>query len=537
MNRTHAMVLAAALVGSAMLTPGAHATAGDDPVALSKAVEKALAKQETRRTFVMTDKPLYRPGEVVWFRAFELQAKTLAAMTADHGVTFQLFDPSGSKVMEKRVLSQAGVAANDFELPASIAGGKYRLRAASDLGAEGEREITVSVYELPQVKKSLEFVKKSYRPGDAVTAVATLQAATGEPLKGARVTALINVDGRELARLVLFSSEQGKVYVRFDLPPAIQQADASLTLLVDAGGQTESLQRRIPVLLDKVSLAAYPEGGDLVAGLPSRVYIGAKDTLGDPAEVEAAIVDEAGAVKASFKSFHAGMARASFTPEAGKTYRVKLSAKNGRQELPLPAPKSAGCVLQVEDDYRSAKPDIGVGVRCTVATKAMVTGVLRERLIAAGAAVASPGKAVRVALAAPDAVGAVRITLFDEERRPLAERLVYRGLGGQMKVTVTGDRPSYSPRDPVTLTITTEDRRGAPVAADVALAVVDDTVLSFADDKSGHILAKLYLEPEMPGQKVVEPNFYFSADPKAPEAMDLLLGTQGWRRFDWQLVK
>ena len=26
------------------------------------------------------------------------------------------------------------------------------------------------------------------------------------------------------------------------------------------------------------------------------------------------------------------------------------------------------------------------------------------------------------------------------------------------------------------------------------------------------------------------------SDVKAPEAMDLLLGTQGWRRFEWKLV-
>jgi hypothetical protein len=48
------------------------------------------------------------------------------------------------------------------------------------------------------------------------------------------------------------------------------------------------------------------------------------------------------------------------------------------------------------------------------------------------------------------------------------------------------------------------------VPADLALAVVDDTVLSFADDKTGHMLSRLYLEPELPG-KIEEPNFYFQA--------------------------
>ena len=48
------------------------------------------------------------------------------------------------------------------------------------------------------------------------------------------------------------------------------------------------------------------------------------------------------------------------------------------------------------------------------------------------------------------------------------------------------------------------------------------------------ILAAMLLLPEMPGQYIEEPNFYFGEDEKAPKAMDMLLGTQGWRRFAWR---
>ncbi len=70
-----------------------------------------------------------------------------------------------------------------------------------------------------------------------------------------------------------------------------------------------------------------------------------------------------------------------------------------------------------------------------------------------------------------------------------------------------------------------------PVRFPSGAVPVDDSVLSLADDRGARILARLYLEPEMPGQTIRDPNFYFSADPAAPAALDLLLGTQGWRRF------
>jgi len=139
---------------------------------------------------------------------------------------------------------------------------------------------------------------------------------------------------------------------------------------------------------------------------------------------------------------------------------------------------------------------------------------------------------------ATGAQGAVRVTLFSERQEPLAERLVYH-TGGQLKVTLTPDRKAYAPREPVKLRVHTTDAHGRPVKASIGLAVVDDTVLSFADDKTARILAHVYLEPELgatAADPIEEPNFYFSDKPEAAAAMDALLATHGYRRFEWRQV-
>ena len=188
------------------------------------------------------------------------------------------------------------------------------------------------------------------------------------------------------------------------------------------------------------------------------------------------------------------------------------------------------------DDYASAATEIKAKIRCTSAEKVIATAVLRERLLTRVSAEASPDKPLEISLPVDGAHGAVRVTLWSGDQRPLAERLVYRGLGRDLHVTLTPDRSSYVPRDKVTLTVKATDASGAPAKGDFALAVVDDTVLNLADDKSANILADLYLLPELGGHRVHEPNFYFSRDKKAPESMDLLMGTLGWRRFTWKLV-
>jgi len=122
---------------------------------------------------------------------------------------------------------------------------------------------------------------------------------------------------------------------------------------------------------------------------------------------------------------------------------------------------------------------------------------------------------------------------------PLAERLVYHGRGQDLKITLAADKKTYAPRDPVKLTLHASDASGRPVKASVGVAVVDDTVLSFADDKTAKILAHIYLEPELgatAADPIEEPNFYFSDKPEAAAAMDALLATRGYRRFEWRPI-
>jgi hypothetical protein len=104
---------------------------------------------------------------------------------------------------------------------------------------------------------------------------------------------------------------------------------------------------------------------------------------------------------------------------------------------------------------------------------------------------------------------------LSEKLEPLAERLVIPqpphgpdGEGrGRSKGYATRRASRWRSRSP------RWTRMGAPVPAELAVSVVDDTVLSFADDKTGHLLSKMLLEPEMPG-KVEEPQLLSSTSPR-----------------------
>lgn len=520
------------------LEPSRPLPPSDDQKRLGAAIDGYFQRAATRRMYVHLDKPMYQPGETIWFRVWELASPTLTAPAQQHGVTVQLISPKGAQVLQKRLLVQAGLATNDFMLPDTVQGGEYVVRATSDLGSTFDRKVLVSQYQPPRIKKKVEFLRKAYGAGDEVAAAVELSRATGEPLAAKAATAIVTVDEVEVARFPVTTGASGKAIARFELPGRIARGDGLFTLLVEDGGVTESIQKRIPILVKQMSLELFPEGGDLVAGLPGRVYFQAKNPLGKPADIEGRVVDDQGQQVATFTSLHNGMGRFEITPAAERGYFVEITRPAGiEQRVALPAARAEGCALMAVDDPAFARDDVRAAVWCTEDREVVATAVLREQRLGDASARISAGEPTVIAIPVPvGAQGAVRFTVFDDALSPLAERLIYRGRGQDLKVAISTDRPTYAPRDPVELTIATRDVAGRPVQADLSLAVVDDTVLSFADDKTAHLLARLYLEAEMPGQEIEEPNFYFSDDPKAPHAIDLVLGTQGWRRFAWQQV-
>lgn len=502
---------------------------------LDSAIASHFESVATQRTYIQTDKPLYQPGETIWFRADVRATKTLVG-GPPVGLTLQLLSPRGAIVAQKRVLAQNGVARNDFQLAPEIEGGEYTIQLASDNGAAETKKIVVNTYEAPRLMKSLEFVRKAYGEGDAVSAAIEIKRATGEPLADRALTGVVSIDDAERERISIRTDKQGKALARFTLPASMARGDGLLTLLVDDGGVTESIQRRIPIVMKKLQFAVFPEGGELVDNIPGRVYFMAKTLIGKPADVEGKVVDDRGQTVAEWRSIHDGMGRFELTPLPDRKYHVEITKPAGiAQKIAIPAAQAGGCVIRSVD--QRTIDTLRVGAICNTARRLVVEAVVRERRLASGAFDVAAGEPTLVELPVdPNVQGAARVTLFSARNEPLAERLVYHGAGANLKITVTADKKSYSPRDPVKLAIKTEDANGKPVKASVGVAVVDDTVLSYADDKSARILARMFLEPELGPEPVEEPNYYFSGKPEAAAALDALLATRGYRRFEWRPV-
>ncbi|MEW5851406.1 MAG: MG2 domain-containing protein [Myxococcota bacterium] len=506
---------------------------------LQKRISSYFESRGLRRIHIQTDKPLYKPGETVWIKTWDLTARDLTGSPRNQGMRYELISPKGAVVLNKMVRQERGTSTNDFELPDGVQGGEYLIRVHTMDDQREERPIILSTYEPPRIKKKLEFVRKAYGAGDEVTATLELKRPTGEAMGNHPVVAAIRLDGADLPRVSARTNTEGGALVRFNLPRDIQVGDGLLTVLVEDGGVTESVSKRIPIVLKKLQFSLFPEGGQMVAGVPTRMYLEARNPIGKPADVEGRVVDDHGNAVATFKTHHDGLGRVTFTPSTGRTYHAEITRPVGITEhYAFPLAAEAGCVLSTYDDLDGELTALRAQVRCSDSRKVLVTASLRDNHLDTAAVEVKEGQPAVVYLQPRDealarAPGIARVTVLDEDFNPLAERLVFRNRRNTLQVKVEPHKKGYSPREQVTLTVTTTDSRGQPIPSELALSVVDDTVISFADDKTGHMLSRIFLEPEIPG-KVEEPNVYFDlTEAKSALAMDLLMGTRGYRRFEW----
>lgn len=505
---------------------------------LKKRLNEFNDERPEDRVYLQTDKPMYEPGDDIWFAAYVRNGSDLKASDQSDIVHVELINPKGSVEKTLNLVALKGKTAGDFNLPETAPGGIYKIKGYTNWQKNDstffEKEFQVQKVVLPRLKMKLDFERKAFGPGDEVFAKIKLETNENEPLANHKINYVAQLDGKKIAGKELETDETGERYVRFNLPKDLSTNDGLLNIMISYQGNTESISRSIPIVLNKIDLAFYPEGGEMINQMENRVAFKAMNEFGKPADIEGEVLDKDGKVVAEFNSYHMGMGAFDFIPEEGQSYTARITKPAGvdkKYELPEALP--VGYTISVDN---SNKDMIKVKVISSEEEELSLLAQVRGKLCYSTAINAKAGYNVVKIPAKKFPMGVAQFTLFDHKGIARAERLAFVNKDQQLQVSIKTDKEKYLPREKVNMTITVKDDRGLPMPGSFSLAVTNDQLLSFADDKQGNILSQMLLEQDLK-QKVEEPNFYFDPkEEKADEALDYLLMTSGWRRFEWQKV-
>jgi len=292
--------------------------------------------------------------------------------------------------------------------------------------------------------------------------------------------------------------------------------------------------------ISKADVQFMPEGGHLVAGFDGRVAFKAVGASGRGQTVEGFVLSSQKDTVIGFASTHLGMGMFGFKPEAGQTYTAFVKQTDGGfTTYPLPAVLPQGAVLQADNlsnkdnlkvyvQHNKTSADPNATLTLLAQTRGQVIQAAKIPLSRKTGVVQLPKKQF------PE--GIAQLTLFDETNQPVCERLVFIDHNDRINVRIEPSKDTYHPRQKVELTITTTDIDGKPVPANLSLAAVDDRLSPNLDSNRATITSHLLLSSDLTGT-VEQPAYYFDPlNTDRASKLDLLLMTQGWRRFIWSDV-
>ena len=288
----------------------------------------------------------------------------------------------------------------------------------------------------------------------------------------------------------------------------------------------------IPAVADRFDVQFFPEGGNLVQHLESKLGFRVTDAYGKGQDFEGVLLDDRQDTVLKFHPLKLGLGHFSFTPSDEHTYKAILTFPNGKQiTKALPVAYPAGYVMQLTPTEKerlaitvqaSGNQEAGM-VYLFVHTRGSVKKFEGQQL--------ENGTTRFLINSSTLGDGISQFTVFTGSGKPVCERLYFKYPTKKLLLEADAGQPAFSTRKKVQLNLSSADQDGQPVKADLSLAVYQlDSLQSMDETNINHYL---YLTSDL-GNGIESPEYYFKDDGNAKEeAMDNLMLTQGWRRFIW----
>jgi len=309
--------------------------------------------------------------------------------------------------------------------------------------------------------------------------------------------------------------------------------------------QTVRLGGVAPVLVPKdvngrPDVQFFPEGGGLMNGVRSKVAIKSVGVNGLGEDIKGTIEDNEGNIVADFATRHLGMGAFALTPQSGKTYKAKISIP-GETAFTVDLPKAVemGYTLSLNNSQKDS-----IYIKVAVNDKLLSQQKDSSFYIIAQNSgkiyYTSEGKLENLAYSAkiekkrfPE--GITQFTLFSQKGEPLAERLAFIQSADTLQLNLGAAATNYKTRQKVKISLLAQTHN-QPVTGSFSVAVINETKVQPDENSESTILNKLLLTSELKGY-IEQPNYYFMNVNEQKQAdLDLLMLTQGYRRFDWKQV-
>ncbi len=486
------------------------------PDTIAARLAKQLYDFPQEKISLVTDKSYYFGGDTVWIRAFVADAATHVPVRASKYIYIELTNPFDSLETRIKIKERGGVYEGYIPLDAQMAEGDYTLTAYT-MFMENMKDdffFRKNIYvSSPYSVKSDIRPTFTYEDGAVRAEASYIDKATGNPRSFEHMS-YTTCTGRKYERM-----NRGSGFSVFEL----KGAELSKPYVLISFGEHKKFFRLPSCDASRYTVAFYPEGGYLVPNAECRVSFKAEDKWGVGTNVEGVVKDSIGNKVALIKTAHNGMGIFSFKPSAGMTYTAEVTNDDGKSlksELPTVNPNAATIKA------RQSAGELFISSQGKTPQGSYIIIQQRGNLLASAPI---DNNTTQTFAKGTFPAGVVQVLLLDENSNTLSERLVFIRDATKRKVDITPDKRSYGKRQKVEVAM---QLKGYENHADgsAAISVTDNSMVPV--DSTMSIETQLLLQSDIKGM-VENPRYYFDAsNQNAERDLDILMMTQGWRRYD-----
>jgi uncharacterized protein YfaS (alpha-2-macroglobulin family) len=146
-------------------------------------------RKAAKRTFIFTDRSIYRPGQTVFFKGIMTATDTTgrkSEIIAGRKTAIQLFDNNNQKISSVNVKSnEFGSYNGSFKIPEGLLNGNFYLQ---DTLTKSTQYFSVEEYKRPKFSAEIKKPEGSYRVNDSIKVTGSAKAYAGNNIDGAKVS-------------------------------------------------------------------------------------------------------------------------------------------------------------------------------------------------------------------------------------------------------------------------------------------------------------------------------------------------------------
>ncbi len=503
--------------------------------------DSLTSQYPAEKAYLQFDKPYYALGDTVWFKAYLLNAPSLMLSAKCGLLHIDISNDSGRLIKQYLFPVKNGVSWGDIALSdKDFTTGTCILHAYTNwMRNFGEEVFFCKTFYITSAAEhnwlvNTKISTSNTNDKDLVYAKLQFNTLNKMPFGNKPLQLKVMAGNKNLYKQKVQTNADGLVDVNFTLP----EKSSGISVIA----ANEDRKAVIPIIVDrpeKTDLQFLPEGGYLIAGLPAHIGFKAIGEDGKGVNISGTITNHNNQQVASFQSLHNGIGSFFLNVQSGENYIAKVTLPGGAiKEYPLPVVKSSGSILQVKNAMESDSAEVSIAVTEDIAkTNANYFLIGEARGIVCYAAIINfkDVNYIRKKIAKrlfPS--GITHFIVMTTKEQPMNERLVFINHNDDLHVKIITDMAEYNVRDSIALHINIEDKIGKPVSGNFSLAVTDDDQVKTDSLHDENIISRMLLTSDIKGY-IEEPGYYLSKSVVAWKALDNLMLTQGWVKYDLAL--